>query len=238
MWESRISLCTIVAIGLAASFPFPARACASFSLKKNLDLPAEAAGDSGDDESLPEIIVFYGQQYEGDGVFFCCDKSGSMAGAKWKRLQGEVTRNLRSFSPRVQFGIVLFDSKTVAFPSSGRPAEASEAMKAQAIEMVMATGTGQLTCAKPALAMALNYANSSTSKRKIIIYLSDGWNTCACMESGKYSTEILSEVAQRNTQHVRINALCIGPAGKYAVNEDFMRALASQNSGTYVRLVQ
>src|SRR5262245_55553549 len=61
---------------------------ASGGVKQNLDLPFDAAGEEEDEEDAPEIIVFYGQQYEGDGIFFSCDKSGSMReGGKWERLQ-------------------------------------------------------------------------------------------------------------------------------------------------------
>ena len=40
--------------------------------KENLDLPYDASLASERAESAPEVIVFYGEQYEGHGVFFCC----------------------------------------------------------------------------------------------------------------------------------------------------------------------
>src|SRR5262245_45893027 len=67
--------------------------------KENLDLPFDALGDSESDEEPPEIIVFYGQQYEGDGIFFTLDKSGSMNEAnKFNRLKQETVKNISQFS--------------------------------------------------------------------------------------------------------------------------------------------
>ena len=45
-------------------------------VKANLDLPYDAGGSAEEAEESPEIIVFYGQQFEGQGVFFCCGTAG------------------------------------------------------------------------------------------------------------------------------------------------------------------
>lgn len=45
-------------------------------LKQNLDLPYSPIDEAEDEEEAPELIVFYGEQYEGEGVFFCCGTSG------------------------------------------------------------------------------------------------------------------------------------------------------------------
>jgi hypothetical protein len=206
--------------------------------KQNLDLPFEAGGNSEDEEEAPEIVVFYGQQYEGDGVFFCCDKSGSMnEGTKFKKLQQEVVKNLTQFSERVQFGIVFFDAQMVKFPTSGQPATASAPLKAAGIAMVLSTTPGHGTCQKPALIACLQYAQLSSAKRKIIIYLSDGFATCPNFNPAQYAQEALNEITQRNTGKVHINTICIGPPGVSNVDEDWMRKLASMNSGSMARII-
>jgi hypothetical protein len=205
--------------------------------KENLDLPFDAIGASEDEEEAPEIIVFYGQQYEGDGIFFCCDKSGSMNEAnKFRRLQQEVAKNLTQFSERVQFGIVFFDAGLSKFPPSGRPAEANPSMKAAGMAYVMSTTPGHGTCCKAALTTALTYANQATSKRKLIIYLSDGYTTCPGQDATQYGQATLAEVTARNTSRIHINTICIGPQG--GVDENWMRKLAAQNNGSYARIVQ
>ncbi len=205
--------------------------------KENLDLPFDAIGEVDDnEEEAPEIFVFYGQQYEGDGIFFSCDKSGSMKqGTKWKQLQKEVVRNVTEFSERVQFGIVFFDAGLYKFPTSGRPADASPSMKAAAISFVMSTSPGSGSCCKAGLLQALTFANQATSKRKVIIHLADGMTTCPGHDRTVYGQQTLAEVTARNTQRVQINAICVSSPGAEA-DEAWMRRLAAQNNGSYARI--
>jgi len=205
--------------------------------KANLDLPFDAAGgQQEEEEEAPEIVVFYGQQYEGDGVVFSCDCSGSMKGNKFRRLQTEVIKNVSSFSERVQFGIVFFAGDVVKFPSSGKPADATASMKAAALAMVNSAQLRQGTCTKEALVACLAYASQSSAKRKLIIHLSDGEHRCNGADPDAYGRETLSMVGQRNTGRAKINSICIGPSGE--VNEAWMRNLAAQNGGTFARIVE
>ena len=55
--------------------------------KRPLDLPSGGLGSDGDEEDRPEIIIFYGGQYESDAFFWCLDKSGSMSGSQIQTLQ-------------------------------------------------------------------------------------------------------------------------------------------------------
>jgi len=205
--------------------------------KANLDLPFDAGGTNEEEEEAPDIVIFYGQQYEGDGIFFSCDRSGSMReGGKFKRLQNEVIKNISSFSEKVQFGVVFFAGDLTKFPNSGKPAVATPAMKAAAISMVNSAAFGRGTCTKIALQACMSYAQLSSAKRKIIIHLSDGLHRCNGADPNTYGNETLSEVRQKNTSGIRVNSICIGPPG--AVDENWMRRLASENNGTYARIVQ
>jgi hypothetical protein len=56
-------------------------------VKRPLDLPSGGKGDDEDEEDAPETISFYGGEYEGDGFFWCLDKSGSM---DWGNLIGQL----------------------------------------------------------------------------------------------------------------------------------------------------
>jgi len=226
----------LLSLSLVLFLPTPAPTDGGTTLKANLDLPFEAIGEKEEEEEAPEVIVFYGQQYEGDFFCFVADKSSSMNGAPWKKLQQECTRIITGFSERVQFAIVFFDANQVKFPPSGKPADANAAMKGAGIAMVMSTTTGHGTCSKPALQQCLSYANQSSSKRKVIIYLSDGFQTCPGFDGTTYGQECLNETTQKNTSRAHINAICIGPAGQ--VDEAWMRKLAAQNNGSYARVVQ
>lgn len=189
--------------------------------KANLDLPFDA-GAWAEEEDLQSV-----------GVFFCCGKDGTMKEEnKWKILQQQVVRQIGTLTPKAQFSLVFFDASVVKFPQSGKPAQASPEMKAAGTAMVMSTQPGSGSCSKPALVQCLNVANQSTARRKSIIYLSDGFQCCPgfdCLQSGK---DALAEVTARNTQRIRIDAVCIGRD----VDEAWMRSLAQQNGGHLIRL--
>ena len=201
--------------------------------KENLDLPADAGGETEEDEDAPEIVVFYSQQYEGDGFFFSCDLSGSMKGDKLGKLQREVIKNISQFSDKVQFAICFFNSQVKKFPSNGRPADANPSMKAAAIAFVTSGTPGPQSCSRPSLIACLTFANQSTAKRKLIIHLSDGMNYCNGQDLSVYNQETLNEVAAKNTQHVKINTICIGSD---TVDEAWMKKLADQNGGKASRV--
>jgi VWA domain-containing protein len=205
----------------------------SGATKENLDLPVEAGGESDEDEEAPEVVVFYSQQYEGDGFFFSCDLSGSMRGDKLHKLQREVMKNVTQFSDKVQFAICFFNSQVKKFPANGRPADASPAMKAAAMAFVTSATVGPQSCSRPSLIAALTFANQSSAKRKLIIHLSDGMNYCNGQDLATYNRETLDEVATKNTQHVKINTICIGSDN---VDEVWMKTLAEQNGGKASRV--
>jgi len=214
-------------IGLVSSPAF-AQESGGGGSKANLDLPVDAAGQEEEEEEAPEIVIFYGQEFEGDGIFFCCDKSGSMRGERWKRCQQEVLKNVSQFSDRVQFGIVFFDTTVEKFPNTHKPAEANPAMKAAAQVWVKSVQTGSGSWYKEGLIHALNFANAATVKRRLIIVLGDGEVHCRNQEAG-YEAKCLSEVKSRNSSGVKINTLCI----LCTSGADFMKTLATQNGGTF-----
>jgi len=232
---SFVALAVVVVLFPCASIVFSQEGSRGGASKENLDLPFDALSESeDDDEKAPEVIVFYAQQYEGDGFFYSCDMSGSMnQESKFKKLQREVIKNVSQFSEKVQFGICFFNNALKKFPSNGRPADANPAMKAAAIAFVMSATPGRGSCSKPALLACLQFASQSSSKRKVIIHLSDGVNKCNNLELTAYNQEILAEVAARNTQRVKINTICIGSDH---VDEEWMRKLAFQNNGQASRV--
>jgi hypothetical protein len=71
---------TFLLFFLAPTTLVDAQTLAGGALKSNLDLPFDAGllNDDAEDEDAPELITFYSQQYEGDGIFYCIDHSSSM----------------------------------------------------------------------------------------------------------------------------------------------------------------
>ena len=207
--------------------------------KTNLDLPSGGVLQYEGEEALPERWDLFGEEFEGDGVFFCCNKSGSMTGSKFKILQLAVTQCIAQFSERVQFSVVFFDTHVLKFPASESPAEATSKMKAAAINTVMSTSPGGGACSKPALIASLNHANASSAACKLILYFSDGFQTCPGYDAQVYGQETLDLVRARNTQRVPIHAIvfhsetaCSG-ANNEANNEEWMERLAIENGGAF-----
>jgi Mg-chelatase subunit ChlD len=205
--------------------------------KENLDLPFDAIGDSEEEEDAPEIVTFYGQQMEGDGIFYVIDKSGSMRDSgELDIAKREVTRNVQEFSSRVQFAIVFFDAVPVKYPASGMPAEANPGMKSAAISFIQAITGNPGSCCQQGLAQGLRFANMATSKRKVMVYVGDGGGTCQGADEATYLRQTLGSVTSQNYQRVQIN--CIGVLNPSALGVDFMKRLAATNGGTYTRITR
>jgi len=231
----QLALVSILALGLRYSSRAQELGGASGGVKDNLDLPFDAVGEAEEEEDAPEIVTFYGQQLEGDGLFYVVDKSGSMQDqGELAVAKRELVRNITEFSDRVQFGIVFFDSSVSKFPSSGMPADANPGMKSSAIAFVNAIPGGHGSCCQEGIAAALHMANMGTAKRKVLVYLGDGGGTCQGADEATYLKQALASAISQNYQKVQINTIGILQPG--AINEDFMKRLASANGGTYHRV--
>ncbi len=219
--------------------PVNAQTLAGGALKANLDLPFDAGllNDDGEDEDAPEIITFYSQQYEGDVIFYTIDRSGSMQNSGELGIaKREVTKNIREFSNRVQFAVVFFDRGIVKFPGGGRATEASSAMKAAGINWLQSIPGGRGSCCKEGLMEALKYANTSSSSRKVVVYVGDGGGTCNGANETTYLTSTLAAVKSMNFQRAQVNS--VGVLSINPLRENFLRNLASGNGGSYVKITR
>lgn len=200
--------------------------------KENLDLPFDARGETEEEEDAPEIIIFYGEQYEGDGMFYAIDRSSSMGNrGELAIAKREIVQNISQFSSRVQFGIVFFDANIMKFPSSGQPAEANPAMKASATAFVSSVPNGGGSCCQQGIMAALQMANRASSKRKVLVYLGDGRGHCQGANEDQYLNQTLAAVTAANYQRVQIN--CIMVLDVTTTGENFLKKLAASNGGTY-----
>jgi Mg-chelatase subunit ChlD len=200
--------------------------------KENLDLPFDAGGEQEEEEDAPEIVTFYGEQLEGDGIFYTVDRSSSMGDkGELAIAKRELARNIQEFSDRVQFGIVFFDAGIMKFPSSGQPATANPGMKSSAMSFVQSVGGGGGSCVQQGLTQTLQMANLSSAKRKVMVYLGDGRGHCQGANEETYLRTTLSAVTSQNYQRIPIN--CIMVLDRTDRGEDFMRKLSASNSGTY-----
>ena len=214
-----------------------AQTLAGGGLKPNLDLPFDAGlfNDDTEDEDAPEIITFYSQQFEGDGIFYAIDRSGSMQNSgELDIAKREVSKNIREFSNRVQFGVVFFDRGIAKFPSGGRPTEANSAMKAAGLNWLQSIPGGGGSCVQQGLIEALKFANTSSASRKVVVYVGDGGGTCNGANEQTYLNQTLSVVKSQNYQRAQVNAVGVLQIGN--IQDNFLRSLASGNGGTYTKI--
>ena len=208
-------------------------------LKENLDLPFDAIGEEGSEEDAPEVVMFYGQSLEGDGFFYTVDRSGSMQDSGELGIaKREISRNITEFSNRTQFGVSFFDANLIKFPSSGRPVEASAGMKSAGLAWINGVPGGTGSCCQKGLLCAIQFANFSSVRRKVIVYVGDGGGTGPCGGAGgeqQYLNATLQRVSQMNYQRATVNTIGVLMNGR-PTQETFLKALASQNGGTYKRI--
>jgi hypothetical protein len=170
-------------------------------------------------------------------VVFCLDRSGGMNEShKFTRLKQLVTKGIADLPATAEFAVVFFDVSLDRFPRDGTPVMASGVKKATATAYILAMQTGHGGCEKLALLAALDTAAQSAAASKVIVHISDGINGCPGYNDAQYDQETLAKVSARNAGAVRIDTVGVGSAG--LVNEDFLRALASSNGGTFTRVLE
>lgn len=232
-----VSLAAFLSLDSQIQSPVEAQSLGGAVARQNLDLPYDAGffqGDSSEEESA-EVVNFYGQQYEGDGIFFAIDRSGSMqSSGELQIAKREVSKNITEFTNRVQFGIVFFDRSITKYPSSGRPAESTPSMKAGALNWLNSVPGGGGSCAQEGLVQAMQFANFATSQRRVVVYVGDGGGTCNGADEANYLRQTVSIIKAQNYQRAQVNA--IGVLDVDANGEQFMRSLAASNGGSYTRI--
>lgn len=192
-----------------------------------LDLPAGGPGRAEDDEDAPELITFYGNEFEGDGFYWCLDTSYSMSGDdRLATLQAEVSSAIAALSARAQFSLVAFNSTTnVWSPTSVR---ATAAHKATAIGWVQGLTATGWTCLAPAGVAIVEIANDATARSKSVFVVGDGQPVCDGADTG---AQCLTEITAANWRRLPIHTLYVASD---SAGIAFMQALAAANDGSFV----
>ena len=199
----------------------------SGDFKRPLDLPSGGLGEEEEDETGPETITFYGASYEGDGFFWCLDKSCSMGwGGEIQTLKQEVSQAVQSLSSNSEFGLVAF-STTVSIWKQ-LPAQATPPNKVSALAWIQGIGQAGWTCLEPAGIQTLQIANQSSKQFKKVLVLGDGVPICNGQDT---SSQCLTNITAANWQSLPIDTLYIS-ADTQGIN--FMQQLAAMNNGTFV----
>ena len=217
-----IAMLLVLGLGLGAAGWAVAQTDGS-GAKRPLDLPSGGKGGDEDEEDAPETISFYGGEYEGDGFFWCLDKSCSMGWADdIGQLKAEMSTAISQLSDNSEFSIVAFSSGYIVW--SMVPKEANAGNRAAATAWVMALVADGNTCLAPAGVETIGIANQCDKDDKQILVLSDGEPNCPG------PAETLSAMTSANWQHTPINTVYIASDSGGIT---FMQQLAAMNGGTF-----
>jgi HEAT repeat protein len=172
--------------------------------------------------------------WDADGIFFVVDRSGSSEqGLQFaKRYMASVVKAL---GPESQFGIVLVDNRAVQHPAESTPARADGEGKEAALSFIDSAKGGSGSCPLVGFQKALDFAEKSTARRKVIVYIGDGGGTCGGVSESDYLEHTFETIAARNQGKVEIHALGVGTGG---LLEGFLLYLSEKNGGTYTRLIR
>ena len=212
----------------------------SISGKENLDLPFDAIGENEEEEIAPEIVVFYGQIYEADALFFALDESGSMQQqGRWSLQSREILRAISELSSRAEFGVVFYASRVTPFRE--QPVTATEGMKSAAKSFVQSRHPDGDTCLAEGAVKALQIAAKSKSRHRAVIVTSDGKpDICSTgdLASGEQFDALIQKTLDANPgRQVKLHTVWVGAVVEAQAIE-FMKRLAAAHGGTFRQVNQ
>jgi hypothetical protein len=224
---ASLALC-VAALGFAG-WAFAQSDGAGSTGKRPLDLPSGGNGEEEDEEDIPEQIHYYGTEIEGDGFFWCLDRSCSMGDSgEFEILKAETVQAIQQLSLRTEFAVVFYSSNLTVWPMSEMPARATPSNKSAATAWVQTTPYQGTTCMTSGAVKTIEIANRSDKRRRQILMLGDGEPYCP--GSGDSASSVLSEIATANYERVVINTFYISEdSGGVQLFQD----IAAQNGGTF-----
>jgi len=197
---------------------------AASQTKRPLDLPSGGPGAT-EDEDTPEVIDFYGSEYEGDGFFFLLDISGSMYGDAMVTLKSEMHSAIDQMSARSDFGIVAYNWQTFIFETV--PVKAIPPKKIRAKKWVLGLEpVGRTHMLDGALAL-LEISKRSKKEFKTCIAVGDG------IPSDPTADETLEGILGANQEQLPWNTILIEDNFIRAKAREFMETLSKETRGKF-----
>jgi Mg-chelatase subunit ChlD len=212
---------------LVASIPMTTDASTERQ-RRPLDLPAGGGKFIDDEEeTLPDVIHFYGHEFEGDAFIWILDTSTSMIlDGRIEHLKSEFIGAVSSLSSESEFGAVAFNSHLRPF--DGHCSRATSARKLAASSWVSYLSPSGGTCMATALIHGLEMARETCKTNRRIIVVGDGVPSCGAQIDPAVA---LSHVSCANWDHIPIDAVFIGGGG---AGFDFFQDLTESNGGILV----
>ncbi|MCI0650322.1 MAG: hypothetical protein L0Z55_00415 [Planctomycetes bacterium] len=197
--------------------------------KRPLDLPSGGAGDDGGEEDAPEVIQFWGTEYEGEAFFWLMDRSGSMLwDGKMEILKAEMKDAIAQLSARTEFGMVSFADNFTLFKHDPVKATVSNRLAATYwIEGMVALGW---TCMAPAAVETIELSNKCQKRHKTIIFVGDGVPMCDYVDT---TAQVLNDIAVANYKHTKISTVYIS-SDQFGI--DLFTEIAETYGGTFTNV--
>ncbi len=206
--------------------------------KENLDLPFDAYGVEEDEPEAPEVIFFYGGEYEADAIVFCVDESLSMRkNSRWQIQKREITQAIMQLTPKAKFGLVFYGSG--AFPFRPTVVQATQSNKMSAIAFLHNRQLSLGTCLGPGVVKSLEMLRRVEGSSRSVIVAGDGRPTVCPFVRGQggaspqQAAAILQETLAANPgRDIRVHTIFVGTDQNPGATE-FMQKLASLHNGSY-----
>ena len=203
-----------------------------------LDLP-DGFGWSEDEEDEPEIIEFYDDQYEGDGFFFCLDRSSSMGQPasngmrKFDVLKKETVEAISGLTNRSVVSVVFYDYRPTPLVYGDPPMRMDGAGKARIISQVMSTQISHGSCLLRGALKCLELAGKTQNEHRTMILIADGRTTCPNGE--RDPNRIFQQIMSRNTLRIPINTIYTGPqsGSDWTEGKPLLERLARATNGKF-----
>jgi hypothetical protein len=159
-------------------------------------------------------------------VVFIMDTSNSMRGARIEAAKRELIKAITELPESTEFGVLVFNARTTAWQAKLVPATSEN--KDAACRFVYAQDLGPATASYDALEAGLTF------DAEAIYFLTDG-----APYGGKVTqpAQIVTLISKLNRlRRMTINSIGIGVGADGNVFDAFLKALANNNYGQYIRV--
>ena len=226
----------LLILGVGGLFLELAFADDSGRTKTPLDLPSGGSGTEEVEDDSPELITFYGAEFEGNAFFWCLDRSctmgwnsGGAGPTPLARLQLEMIQAIAQLSEDTHFGIVKFSDSHERWKAL--PVPATPDYKIDAVTWVQNMTSGGTTCIAPAVIDTLQMAAFSTRPEKRLILVGDGLSMCPPPNTPQQNQHTLMEITLANAHRIPIDTIFISgvPGGI-----ELFALIAQNNDGVFI----
>ena len=204
-------------------------------LKTPLDLPSGGLAGDDEEEDAPETITFYGNEFEGDGFFWCFPAYGFCGvTTAFELIKQEITQSMNQLSQTSWIGLVAFNIQTPHIWSP-MPKLATIANKSSALGWMATLVPIESHCLKEGALATLQLSQMSSGDATQVIIMGARAPYCAGQSGSGYIAEVLEAVTGANYENSPIHTVYV-TSTFYSGEGVFYQDLAAMNQGTFFQI--